>query len=370
MKKIVVIAAVIICVLCLAKPSFCYDMPNAKDLLNDVITDDLPVPREELYDSNGNIKVDRIDSGEVLKWVFNIFKDAIGEFVSPFALIFSFIVLCSVYRSMSQTINSNSAGFVYSFVSALVLTIILSHRIFALYDETSAVLGKLITLQNGISSVMLTVYAISGNVSAAIVNAANTSIALGVISNVSKYGILPLLQVCFGLSVTGALTDTADISSLAKTVRRAYTCVIVFVMGIMAAVVSGQTVVASKTDSVAGRGLKMAAGSFVPIVGSTIGEAVRTVAGGISLLKSSVGYISIFSVAVCVVPVIIKMWAIKLSFGLGAALADMLDLKREGGLIRSAGELINFLIAVTVSVALIFIINLMIFAGSASAYTG
>ena len=114
----------------------------------------------------------------------------------------------------------------------------------------------------------------------------------------------------------------------------------------------------------------MAAGSFIPIVGNAIGEASRTVAAGLGALKGTLGIICVIALAVCVLPVIIKMLITKLTLLTCAVFGDLLGLKREAAFIRSGGELINFTVALLSSVSLVFVINLMIFAGSASVAGG
>jgi len=55
---------------------------------------------------------------------------------------------------------------------------------------------------------------------------------------------------------------------------------------------------------------------------------------------------------------------------LGGVICSVFGISREGELISSAAELINFALAITFSLSLMFIINLCIFAGAATALGG
>ncbi|MBQ7161409.1 MAG: hypothetical protein IJR90_06855 [Clostridia bacterium] len=325
---------------------------------------------DALLDEKGNVEYNAIGADEVLKYLFDLFKTQFRSAAVPFFSLFGLVIICSLFSNYSALTKNGTAAKTYGFLSSLCLGITISGVLTSLWDELYELSGKLTSLINAISLSTVSIYAFSGNVTEAAVNRANIAIFVSFISGVFKYGLFPVLQICFAFSFISSVTDLCDLSSLSALVRRIYTSVIVFIMGVFTTVISVRQVLASRADTMLVRGVKMAAGSFIPIVGNAVGEAARVVSAGLGSLKSSVGVICIAALIICVLPLFIKMLVTKTSFLFGAVFADVLGLKREAAFIRSGSELLNFSLALISSVSTVFIINLMIFAGSSTAIGG
>ena len=348
---------------------YSYDMPSLDDVLPDEAREYLPEAGAGLISPDGNVKADGIGADEVLKYVFEVFSDAFRSSVLPLFSVLGIIVICALFSNYSQIIRGGTQIRIYGFLSALCLGVTLSGILTDIWRSLNALGEKLVTLINAVSGSIVTVYAISGSVTEAAVSRTDLAVFTGVISEIFGSGLFPVLEICFAFSFISAVSDLIDLDSFSALIRRIYTSVIVFIMGILTTVLSVSHVLSSRVDNATVRGIKMAAGSFIPIVGNAIGEASRTVAAGTDLLKSSLGVICLIALAACVLPLIARMLVTKLSLLLAAAFSDLLGLKREAGFIRSSASLLNFSIALIASVSTVFVINLMIFAGS-SAVTG
>ena len=134
-------------------------------------------------------------------------------------------------------------------------------------------------------------------------------------------------------------------------------------MAVLAAVFAYQTVIAQSADSVSMRTIKFALGNMIPIVGGAVSEAAQVVAGGMKSIRGAAGAVSIAVLLLILLPPLIAVAVQQLYFRLCSVIAQMLDLKREETLMKEAGELCGFLIAVMVSVSLLFIFTLVMFIG-------
>jgi len=157
---------------------------------------------------------------------------------------------------------------------------------------------------------------------------------------------------------------------MARFVRSTYTTILVFSVSTLTTVMSMQSFLAGATDTLAGRSVRFASSVAVPIVGGALSEAAAGVAGSIGALKTSFGILGVLAIAVMVLPLLVKLWINKLALSLGGVICSVFGISREGELISSAAELINFALAITFSLSLMFIINLCIFAGAATALGG
>ncbi|HCC35604.1 MAG TPA: hypothetical protein DEQ02_08230 [Ruminococcaceae bacterium] len=121
-----------------------------------------------------------------------------------------------------------------------------------------------------------------------------------------------------------------------------------------------QTAINSAADSTANKAAKFFVGAFVPVVGSSIGDALSSVQGCMSILKSSVGIYAVISVAVMLIPVVLEILLYKLCiFGCGAV-ADLFELKNISNLLKAVGSALSLILAVIICCLVLFIVSLAI----------
>jgi hypothetical protein len=92
-----------------------------------------------------------------------------------------------------------------------------------------------------------------------------------------------------------------------------------------------------------------------------VGDTLRTVAGGVSYLKSIVGISGIVFVVLLLLPVLISLVLTRLVFLLTSGVADMLGCETEGKLLSELSSVWGVMIAVVSMCAVMFIFALVIF---------
>ena len=128
-----------------------------------------------------------------------------------------------------------------------------------------------------------------------------------------------------------------------------------------------QTVLTVASDSVAMRGAKMLAGSAIPVVGGSVGDTLKTVAGSVKFLKSTVGIGGIVLLCMLLLPTLLSVLLYRLSFIAAAACADYLGCSREAKLLSNFVTIYGYLLAsVSIcSVTFIFLLTLFVRCGIA-----
>ncbi|MBQ7821942.1 MAG: hypothetical protein IJ391_06655, partial [Clostridia bacterium] len=138
----------------------------------------------------------------------------------------------------------------------------------------------------------------------------------------------------------------------------------------ISAIMTFQHTLASAADTLGARAVRFAASSFIPIVGSAVSEAVRTVSGSISYIRSAAGGICIVVIIIITLPTFVSLMLTRINLALSASLADMLGCERETKMLKEASSLINFLIAFVSLSAVMFIYLLTLLVRCASSYGG
>ena len=128
----------------------------------------------------------------------------------------------------------------------------------------------------------------SGAVSTAAAQAMGMNITVAILSKVIEPLFLALSSFGLGISVIASFGDD-ELSSFCSGVKSFF----LWAMGLCCALIMGtmslQTVVCSAADSAKMRAAKYAAGSLIPVVGSTVSGALGTLVGGLSYAKGMIG---------------------------------------------------------------------------------
>ena len=132
----------------------------------------------------------------------------------------------------------------------------------------------------------------------------------------------------------------------------------------LSAVLAFQGIISKSADSLAIKGIKFAVGSFIPVVGSAVNEALSTIAGGIGTIKAATGVVG--AVAVCLLAAlpIIQILMHKLFLELLSVCSGILGLGPEGKLISDIASFLGYTAAVMAISSVFFILSLSLMAAS------
>ena len=115
------------------------------------------------------------------------------------------------------------------------------------------------------------------------------------------------------------------------------------------------------------RTARFAAGSFLPVVGSSIGEALRTVAGSVQYLRGAVGVGGILIVFFAFLPTFLSVFLTRLTLQLGGALAGLLSCKREEKFLGELASVWGYFLAVIAALFVMMVFSLTLLARCAAA---
>ena len=169
--------------------------------------------------------------------------------------------------------------------------------------------------------------------------------------------IVPFLNMFLGISISGGLSPGINLNGFTSFISKAFKWILAFVMTIFTSVLGIKQVLAGSLDNVSGRTVRFALSSFVPVVGSALSEAYRTVSGSVSLLKSGLGVFVVIAVGVTFLPILINCLLWSLSLKTGKAAAEVMGLNQSAVLLDGIGSVFSVLIAVLLCIAAVFIIS-------------
>lgn len=186
--------------------------------------------------------------------------------------------------------------------------------------------------------VLTALAAANGSVSA---SAAYSALTLGmteVMSQFAKNFLMPCAGIFIGINVAGNIGGGFDFSGLTQAIKKTATISLAFCGTVFTALITTKGVIAKGVDTVALKGAKFVVGSFVPVIGGSMSDALGSIMSGLSIVKNSVGIFSILAIAAILGPIVIELLLWILCLNLCAGVADALGEGNVGKLISGIAD--------------------------------
>ena len=341
-------------------------MPDGFSEMRDIMPDEIV---EKMPD--GVASDDAFEMGEALvemtapEYLLSLFSDIVGTELfgasKLFICICALLIISSAMNAVRATLSSNTLGTALRFFAVgAVMAVIVGVQLEQL-NGVREYFDRLTSLMNAMIPVGGAVLAMGGNISGAASGSATLAVFIGVCETLCAKTILPVTCACTALSVCNTLTPDVGLKGFASALRKTYTFILGTIMTLLISSLSSQTALTSASDSTGARAAKLASSAAIPIVGGTVGDTLRTVAGGVSYLKSVVGVGAVFFIVLLLLPVLVALILSRLVFLLTGGVADMLGCETEGKLLSELGGIWGTMIAVVAMSSVMFIFALVIF---------
>lgn len=177
------------------------------------------------------------------------------------------------------------------------------------------------------------------------------------VTQISSNIISPFLKIFLGLSVTSAITPDINLKGFIEMTSKITKWLLGFIMTVFTALLTFKQLITTAMDNVSTRAVRFTLTSLVPVVGSALSDAYKTVQSSVGLLKSGVGVFVIIAVAVVFLPAIIQCLFWNLSLGLCKSVGEVLDLKEPCLVLNAVNTVITTVLAILLCIMSIFIIS-------------
>ncbi len=214
-----------------------------------------------------------------------------------------------------------------------------------------------VNFEKALIPVLATVVTVSGNPTLALTFKGAAFAAAEFISNFSRSFALPLVSASGALGIVGAMLPTLKLSAISEIIRKTMTTLLSSATGLFTGFLALKSILSSSADSVAVKGVKLAANTFIPVVGGAIGEALSSVTGSLSLLKNTVGIYAVVSLFLMTVPVIVSLALWVISMRAACAVSDLLDCRVSSEILKNIAFLFSMLNTILILCLTVFVIT-------------
>lgn len=178
--------------------------------------------------------------------------------------------------------------------------------------------------------------------------------------------LIPLCRVMLCCSAVGGIGEV-NLAGIVSAVKKGANWLLGGLMTLFLGLLGLQTSIAGAGDSVGLRTAKYVVGSFVPVVGTSIGEALSAVSGSLSMLKTGIGVYAVAALAAMILPPLMRTLLWRIVLELAAGCCDIFDLTQQGTLLRSISGALGIMLAVLLCCGVMFIVSTAIAAAAGKA---
>lgn len=319
---------------------------------------------DEVKQSLKNIGISGIDGEEISEISFNQIIDEIlkltGENSSaPLKALISLtalLLICSLLSTYKNTLSSEISSSL-GIAAVLCATCTAALPVIEVISDMSGVVKTASSFMLAFVPIMVMIMSSTGHtVSGASYYAMMIGAGEGV-GQLSSKVIVPFLNMFLGVSVTASVCPDSKLSGISSLISKAVKWLLGFVMTVFTAVLSFKQLITTSVDDVSTRAVRFTLNSFIPIVGSALSDAYKTVQGSVNLLKSGLGIFVIISIAFVFLPIILKslLWIFTLSAS--KVIAEVLGINQVKDLLESVGTVLSTLLAIVLCIMSVYIIS-------------
>lgn len=333
--------------------SFLYDLSGIYNSLSDEAKQSLEDIGAASADPNA---LSEISFNSIVAEILDLAGENVSSPLKGLISITALLLLSSILSAYKSTLNSDIST-ALNITTTLCITCAVAVPAISVINNTASVISTASNLMIAYIPIMVVIMATSGH---AVSGASYYSMMLAAgegVGQLSSKVIVPLLNMFLGLSITSSVSPDINLSGFINMFSKAIKWILGFGMTIFTAVLALKQLITSSLDDVSTRAVRFTLNSFIPIVGSALSDAYKTVLGSVGLLKSGVGVFVILSVAVVFLPVILQsiMWIFTL--WIGKSTAEVLGLSQPAKLLEAINVVFSTMLAILLCIMSIYIIS-------------
>jgi stage III sporulation protein AE len=296
----------------------------------------------------------------LIKIIWENIKDAAKAPLKAVVTVFGILLICALLGTLKNSVGEKALGNVFDIVCALCIAAALALPIL----QTIRGCAEIIRQSAGFMIAFLPVFAAlstaSGHVASATAFQGIMLLVCEGISQIAATTFVPLITIYLGFSVIGSVSPGININGIANFFKSFVNWGLGLCITIFTGVMTIQGLIAQAADTVTLKTAKYVVGSAVPVVGSTISDAMNTVVSCTNLLKTTTGAYAIVVLILAFLPAILSCLIWILAVELSGGVADVLGINHMSVLLKSFKNALLIMISLVFCCALALIISVSI----------
>jgi len=299
----------------------------------------------------------QVDNQKIYQNLFSLLGKELKSTIKTFGAILVVIVIHSVIKSIGDGLENKSVSQITYYAQyILIVTLVMTNfsEIIVLVKNS---VGDLVGFINCLLPILITLMITTGSVVSASMVQPVLLFIITFIGNMVINLLLPITLISTALGIVSKVSDKIQIDRIAKFFKSSVIWILGIVLTLFVGILSLEGTLTSNVDGVTAKTTKAAVSSLIPVVGKVLGDAVDSVMGCASVLKSAVGIVGVVVIiGICILP-IIKLAILTITYNLASAACQPVADEKIVSLLGQMSDTFKVLLAIMVSVSVLLIIG-------------
>ena len=293
--------------------------------------------------------------------LFGELKTGMGIFFT----VLSLAMLCAIVSAMQTSFGKDGVNDLVFFICYALAAVACIKALQDAMTLTSRTVSDVYTLTAKVSPVLMGFAFAAGHVSAAALFKPVLYSCVYIMQYILKYFIMPGIGFAAAISIVSNLNTSPSLTNLSNTAGGIIKSVLGTSAALFVAISSIYGFVAPSIDAITAKTAKLAANTFIPVVGGAMGDAIELAGASAKLIKNSVGASLIVIIIVMSAYPLLKLAALLIIFRFAAALTEPITDKRFTSLINSVADTLQLTVAaVTLSSLIVIVVTAIVIAAT------
>ena len=281
----------------------------------------------------------------LLQTVLSLVGLRLGDCLKLLCSVVGILILSSICRTFCASLKKPEIARAFSLMITHIITVTIFGAGFGTIESTVSYFETLNAFTSATVPLMGSLYIMGGNAAAAVSTSAGLSLFMTVLEEIVGKSIVPFCGVCLALALIGACEGGPRLGGLLTSLKKNYTMLLSFLMMLLLAMLSAQTILGASKDTLAMRSAKFAAGSLIPVVGGSVSELLRSVSAGVGYMRSAVGICGVLLLLFLMLPTLIELLLARATWQICSFFAEILGCDGERRLLDEFASINGYLIA-------------------------
>ena len=301
-----------------------------------------------------------LNVGKLTDYIIEYLFLGINKTLKSFTAILILLLISSIFNMLSSTIKNSSVSYAFNLCSSLTVALTAFKVCFSITENVTSYTKTLLNAMCSFAPIMAGVQIMAGKLTTATITNASMILFISIVDCLLVALMIPVIKICMMLSCVKSLGGI-DFGGISKTLKTSFSSITVFIMSLFMFVFSMKNTLSQSADSLSLKTARFAISSFVPLVGASINEALRTVSASLNLIKNSCGITAILAILLIMLPIIIYVFLNKISFGILSCIAKIISCEKESTVLEEAGSICTYLLTIITCTCVFFIFSITIF---------
>ena len=353
MKRFIVTAVVSIClILFLNINTYALDYSNLWELVDKQTIEYLEeIGINELsFDELFNVTPTRI-----IEYIINLTFDKSYSIIPNIIKIIAIIIIFSIGLSFLKETN-NLTNLVSIITILIILSLIIEPISRILTDAISGIKTSTIFI-NSYLPIMTSIIVATKNPTLAVTYNSFSLFLSSLISNFANIILIPVIGGLLSFNIISSISFENYKSKIFKSIRKFIIIILSLFSTVFTGVLTTQSILSYSSDSIVMKGIKFVSGTFVPIVGANVGDAISSVLSSFVLMKNTFGIFIIIVILLINLPVIVEMLVFYFILEFLSIIASMLGQDSLSEMFDSISSIISILNIIMFFVTFLLVIS-------------